>query len=122
MLADLVRGNIAREPDRAALVRGVTGTVNVKVVDADVEIGLEFAADRLHLFEKPFRRAGIHIACDAETLMDLSAVPLWLGRPDLRTKPGRAIAGKILRRDLRVKGMLAHPVLLSRLQRLLSTA
>lgn len=122
MLADLVRGNLERDPGRVRLLRGVTGTINVVVRDADVEVGLEFAAGCLHVFGKPFRRAGLEIVTDAETLMSLSAVPLWFGQPDLRTPEGRAVLGKLLRRDLRVKGLLAHPILLGRLQGLLSAA
>ncbi|HEX9694793.1 MAG TPA: hypothetical protein VGB64_00600 [Actinomycetota bacterium] len=120
MLADLVRANIAAHPARARLLENVTGTINVKAVDAQVEVGLEFAANRLNVFAKPFRRAGLEIVTDSETLMDLTTVPLWMGRPDIRTRQGRTLVGKMLRRDLRVKGMAAHPKLLSRLQRLLS--
>lgn len=122
MLADLIRSNIDREPDRAALVRNVTGTINIRAIDADVAVGLEFAADRLHVFNQPFRRAGLEIATDAETLMDLSAVPLLLGQPDIRTPEGRSVVRKLFRRELKVKGMFAHPLLLGRLQRLMSTA
>lgn len=120
MLADLIRANIERDPARAALLHNATGTINVKAPDAGVEVGLEFAADRLHVFAKPFRRAGLEIICDAQTLMELSSVPLLLGQPDMRSKDGRAVLVKMVRRELRVKGMFAHPMLLSRFQRLLS--
>lgn len=120
MLADLIRANIERDPPRALLVRDVTGTINVRATDAGVAVELEFAAGRLHVFGKPFRKAGLEITTDSGTLMDLSAVPLKFGRPDIRTRAGRAVLGKMMRRQLRVKGMLAHPVLLGRLQRLLS--
>jgi hypothetical protein len=122
MLADLMRANVARDPSRAALVRGVTGTINIVAKDADVEVGLEFADDSVHVFAKPFRRAGLEIVCDSATLMELTTVPLLAGQPDVRTKQGRDVVAKMLRRELRVKGLLAHPILLGRLQRLLSAA
>lgn len=122
MLADLIRANIERDPSRAALLENCAGTINVRAADADVDVGLEIAANRLHVFEKPFRRAGLEIVTDAATLMDLSSVPLLFGQPDVRTKQGRAVVGKLVRRTLRVKGMLAHPMLLGRLQKLLSAA
>ena len=120
MLADLVRANLAAHPERAKLLSGVTGTININAEDAGVEVGLEFAAGRFNVFAKPFRRAGLQITTDADTLMDLTTVPLWLGQPDVRTASGRTVVRKMLRRDLRIKGGLAHPILLGRLQRLLS--
>ncbi|MHB8512351.1 MAG: hypothetical protein ACYDCC_09220 [Actinomycetota bacterium] len=122
MLADLIRANIERDPARAALVQNIHGTINVIAKDADVEVGLEFAENHLHVFEKPFKRAGLEIICDASTLLDLSNTPLLFGQPDIRTREGRHVFGKILKGTLKVKGMVAHPVLLSRLQRLLSSA
>lgn len=122
MLADLVRANLAAHPDRVKLLSGVTGTINIVAADADVKVGLEFAAGRFNVFAQPFRRAGLEIVTDAETLMDLTTVPLWLGQPDVRTAAGRAVMLKMVRRDLKIKGGMAHPVLLSRLQKLLSAA
>ncbi|MGH2830156.1 MAG: hypothetical protein ACRDJM_06705 [Actinomycetota bacterium] len=122
MLADLIRANIQRDPPRALLLKDGTGTINVRAKDAGVAVGLEFAAGRLHVFAEPFRRAGLDIETDSGTLMDLSTVPLKFGQPDVRTAAGRAVVKKLLRRELRVKGLFAHPVLLGRLQRLLSTA
>ncbi|HVL90745.1 MAG TPA: hypothetical protein VM841_10980 [Actinomycetota bacterium] len=120
MLADLVRANIAAHPERAKLLENVSGTINVKAIDAGVAVGLEFAANRFNVFAKPFRRAGLEIITDSGTLMELTAVPLWKGQPDVRTPEGRTVLRKMVRRDLRIKGAVAHPMLLNRLQRLLS--
>jgi hypothetical protein len=122
MLADLIRANIERDPSRAKLLQNATGTINITAKDADVEVGLEISDNHLHVFEKPFRKAGLEIITDSSTLLDLSNTPLLFGHPDLRTSEGRHVFGKIVKGSLKVKGMLAHPVLLSRLQRLLSSA
>ncbi|GAC1415742.1 MAG: hypothetical protein NVSMB57_11200 [Actinomycetota bacterium] len=122
MLADLIRANIERDPARAKLLENVSGTINVIARDADVEVGLEFACNQLHVFSQPFRKAGLDIITDSETLLDLSNVPLLFGQPDLRTKAGREVFLKMTRKTLRVKGLWAHPFLLGRLQRLLSSA
>ena len=52
--------------------------------------------------------------------MALTSVPLRFGLPDATTAEGRAVVLKMLRGELRVKGMVAHPILLGRLNRLLS--
>lgn len=121
MLADLVRGNLAAHPERVALLDGVRGQINIRAEDAGVEVGLFFTGRELSV-GSPFPRPDIAITCDSETLMALSGVPLWMGRPDVRTAAGRAVVRKILARRLRIRGMLTHPRLLAQLQKLLSVA
>ena len=44
------------------------------------------------------------------------------GRPDPMTPEGRAILTKMMRKQLVVHGMVAHPKLLTRLQKLFTVA
>lgn len=120
MLAALIEANLERDPARAALLKGVTGTINVIAPDADASVGLEIAGGALNVYPTPFRHAGLEIKGPAEVLMELTSVPLRFGMPDAMTPEGRDVVKKILRGELRVKGMAAHPVLLGRLNRLLS--
>lgn len=119
MLAELVRQNIETYPDRAKLLDGVRGAVNVNATDAEVTAGLVFGSGRLTVGMAAAKPA-LTIACDSATLMEMSTVPLWLGRPDVRTAEGRALIGRILKGEIKVRGMMAHPILLTRLQKLLS--
>ena len=120
MLAELIRSNLERDPARAALLHGVTGTINVHARDAEVTCGLEFAGGKLHVFAEPFRRAGIEIHADSGALMGMSSVPLRFGLPDPMKSDGRAVFKQMLRGELKVKGMIAHPVMMMRLQKLLA--
>ena len=43
-----------------------------------------------------------------------------LGLPDLTSKEGREVVKRIVRRELKVKGLLAHPRKLARLNKLMS--
>ena len=120
MLADLVRGNIEAEPERARLLHGVTGTVNVRAHDAEVAVGMEIRGGQLLVHARPFAKADLEIDTDADTLMGMSTTPLRMGMPDIATAGGRAVVQKILRGQLKVRGMVSKPRLLTRIQRLLS--
>ena len=106
MLADLVRGNLEAHPNRADLLRGVRGTVNVHARDAEVSVGMEFRDGRLHVNARPFAKAKLDISTDADTLMGMSTVPLRFGMPDVGTADGRAVVGKMVRGRLKVRGMI----------------
>ncbi len=67
-------------------------------------------------------RPDILITADSDGLLGLSSVPLRFGLPDATTKEGREVTVKLLRRELKVKGLLLHPLKLARLNKLLSVA
>ena len=122
MLADLVAGNLEADPERARLMHGVRGTINIHAHDAEVHVGMEFREGRLLVHAAPFPKADLDITTDAETLMGMSTTPLRFGMPDTTKAEGRAVVAKMLRGNLKVRGMITKPKLLTRLQRLLSVA
>ena len=121
MIADLVRSNIDKDPAREQLVSGVAGRVNIDATDVDSEIGMLFTGSSLRI-GPALPAPNITVICDSQTLMELANVRLVLGRPDPRTPEGRAILAKMLRKDLVVHGMMAHPKLLTRMQKLFTVA
>ena len=64
----------------------------------------------------------LEVVCDSATLMELANVRLRFGRPDPMTPEGRAILTKMIHKQLVVHGMVAHPKLLTRLQKLFTVA
>lgn len=122
MLADLVRGNIEANPSRARLLQRVSGRVNVRARDAGVEVGMEFRGGQLHVRAMPFPDAKLTIETDADTLMGMSTVPLRFGMPDVARADGRMVVKKMLRGELKVRGMVRGMPLMVRLQKLLSVA
>jgi hypothetical protein len=121
MLADLVRGNIAAHPDRAASLGRMRGKINICATDAGVTVGLFFTGQQLSV-GSALPEPDIEITCDASTLLSLTSVPLRMGRPDVLTREGRQVVRKILVRELRVRGLFAHAKLMTQLQKLLSVA
>lgn len=120
MLGGLIEANLRADPERAALLR--PGLVGIVAADAGVAITLRLAPGRVTVADGLLGRPQIVVRTDSETLTELSAAPLRLGFPDAMAAEGRAVLGKLRSGRLRVRGMLRHPVLLSRLNRLLSIA
>ena len=121
MLADLIRGNLASDPERTGLIVGHMGRVNLRVLDAGVDVGLRFTGSDLRIGLRN-ARADLTIACDAETLMELTNVPLRFGMPDTLTAKGRTVAGKLMNGTIKVKGLPRQLGLMIRLQRLFTVA
>jgi hypothetical protein len=121
LVGRLLEANLETDPRRRRLLR--PSVVDLTATDADVSVKVRLARD---LAEVANGGAGLgaHVAVEAraQDLLDLAASPLRLGLPDLLHRSGRSVVKRIVRRDVRVSGMLRHPVRMSRFLRLLSVA
>jgi len=118
MLGGLIEANLEQHPEREALLR--PATIGITAPDAGVSVTILLAPGRVRVRNGSPGRALLQVTSDSTTLIELSSVPLRFGLPDTMTKEGRAVTGKLLRGGLKVKGMLAHPGVLARFNKLLS--
>lgn len=122
MVAGLVESNITSDPDKARLVESTRGAAQIDVPDASVTIGLKFVPGTLTVTSAAVPGADVRIAADADTLLELSAVPLRFGLPDVATEKGRSVVGDLLRGRLRVRGLPRGLGMLTTVNRLLNVA
>ena len=120
MLAGLVSANLARHPERAALLR--PAVVELDAVDADVTITVRMHPGRVEIANGRAGAADIEIHAPSQGLLALPAAPLRFGLPDPMRPQGRAVLREVAARRVRISGMLRHPLVLSRFARLLSVA
>jgi hypothetical protein len=118
LVGGLIAGNLAAHPDRAALLR--PARIRLTGRDAGVTIALAFGDGTVAIANGPGRRPHLDVEADAEGLLGLAAAPLRWGFPDAFRSEGRAVLVALLRGDLRVGGLLRHPLRLARFARLLS--
>ena len=120
MVADLIEQNLARDPTRTALLRWSVAVLDAP--DADVTVFLRIERDGVRVGNGDVPDAHLRIRSDSGRLLDLTTVPLRAGLPDPLRPEGRAIIGDLLRRRIRIRGLLRHPLRLVRLTKLLSVA
>jgi hypothetical protein len=120
MLGTLIEQNLARDPGRCRLLGAAL--VSLTASDADVAVTLRIGEGGVEVANGADPRAHLAVVTDAHRLLDLAGVPLRLGLPDPLTARGREVVGALLTRRLRVRGLLRHPLVLTRLNRLLSAA
>ena len=121
MLADLIKGNLERDPKRASLITGEPGRVNITVTDAEVQCGLLFTGRNLSI-GSPLPDPDLSFTCASDVLMSLTNVPLRFGLPDQMTKEGRQVSTWLMNGTLKVVGLPKHLKLMIRLQRLFTVA
>jgi hypothetical protein len=118
MIGGLLEANLAAHPERAELL--TPAVVGVMAQDAHVSITIDISPDRVVVRNGLAPRTDVTVRTDSETLTELSTTPLRLGYPDATKADGRKITRKLLAGELAVRGLLRHPVIVSRLNRLLA--
>jgi hypothetical protein len=120
LIGGLIEANLAAHPERSSLLR--PAVVGLMAIDAGAAITLRIAPRGVTVMDGLAGRPQVVVQADSDTLTELSSVPLRLGFPDATTAEGRAITGKLVKGELKVRGLARHPGIVSRLNRLLSVA
>ncbi|MFZ3089645.1 MAG: hypothetical protein WA240_03385 [Nitrospirota bacterium] len=120
ILFDLIRQNIERRPEKINDLQRLNTTVSLSANDIDVSVLLRFQNGRLIIDNKTQEDAEIEIATDSETILELSRIKIIGRLPYYFDETGRGIIKKLLSGRLKIRGLFAHPIKLTRLTRIMS--
>ena len=120
MLGGLIQANLAAHPEREAALGKRPATFGVSAPDVGVAVSIRLSPGRVQVRNGIVGKPDVRVEADSETLVGMSSVPLKFGLPDVMTKEGREVNRKLLKRELRVRGLLLRPAKLARLNKLLS--
>jgi hypothetical protein len=118
MLGGLIEANLREHPEREAMLK--PAAVGITAPDAGVSVTLTLAPGRVRVANGLQGKPDLLVRSDSESLLALSTVPLRFGLPDAFTKEGREASAKLLKGDVKVRGIARHLGALTRLNRLLS--
>jgi hypothetical protein len=120
MVAELLRANVeSSDRKRAAFLR-MKGSVGLIATDAEVKVTLVFDRGRCVVHDGILDGTAVTVTADSDSILELSNVRLVGGLPFYFDKPGRAVVSKVFGRAIRIRGLLRHPVTLTRLGIVLS--
>ncbi|HEY6677497.1 MAG TPA: hypothetical protein VI411_01190, partial [Actinomycetota bacterium] len=122
MVGGLIEANLRQHPERRSLLR--PAVVELVAVDAGVSVRIALSPRQVTVSNGSSRpdRPRVRVLADSDGLLFLSSAPLRFGLPDPMSSDGRAVLAKVLRRQIRISGLIAHPLTVARFARLLSVA
>ena len=120
MLADLVRQNIEKRPDKIKPFESLEAKILIEIPDIQISAGLEFHRGRLTLSKDLSGKPDLHILTDSATILDLSLLKIKLGLPYFFNRNGFKILSKILRGEIVIKGLLKNFSVLINLTKVIS--
>jgi hypothetical protein len=122
MVGGLIEANLRQHPERRSLLR--PAVVELVAVDAGVSVRIALSPGQVSVANGSSRpgRPRVRVLADSDGLLLLSSAPLRFGLPDPLSSDGRWVLAKVLRGQIRISGLVAHPLTVARFARLLSVA
>lgn len=119
MLADMLKANLEK-PEKLKDFNKLKARVYIHAVDAETEITMDFDRGSLTVYGGKEGSPDISIETDAATLLDLANINIKYGMPWYFDETGMAVVKKLLRKELRIKGMFTRLGALTRLTKIMS--
>ena len=120
ILADLLTANLTQRPEKRAVFEKMQGAVAIELDDIETAVTLVFAEGKLRIEEGVAGSPEIVIRTTSDRVMDLNALRIVGGLPWYFDEAGLNVVGHLLAGRLKIDGMFAHPVLLTRLTKIMS--
>jgi len=120
MIFNLIRQNLEQKPQRLPSFRVLNSNVVIVARDINITVTLAFKEGELTIYNGIVGKAHLKIIADHDAILDLSLINIFKGFPNYFNRAGRTILKKLLLGDLKIEGMLNHPLQLIHLTKIFS--
>ncbi|MEE9911543.1 MAG: hypothetical protein K4571_07445 [Deltaproteobacteria bacterium] len=120
IVQDLLAGNIEKSEAKYAAYQKMRGIAAIDLPDIEAAVSLHFRSGSLTIEAGVSPDASIVIRTSSDNVMDLNALNIRWGLPCYFDEAGRKVLGLLFGGKIKIKGLLTHPVLLTRLTTIMS--
>ncbi len=120
MLFNLLRQNLEQKPQKISSFEALDSNVVMVARDIDITVTLSFKRGELKIYDGVVGNPDLEIIADHDAILELSLINIRMGLPNYFDKTGRNVLKKLLLGDLKIKGLLRHPLQLTHLTKIFS--
>jgi hypothetical protein len=120
IVQDLLTGNIEKSEAKYLVYKKMRGIAAINLQDIETAISLHFNQGKLTIEQGISPDAAVVITTQSDKVMDLNMLRVRWGLPYYFDEAGRNVLGLLLSGKIKIKGLLSHPVLLTRLTIIMS--
>jgi hypothetical protein len=120
MLFNLLRQNLEQNPRKRPSFDALRSNVVIVARDIDITVTLSFKKGELTIYNGVVGRADLKIIADHDAILALSLINIFMGLPNYLDKTGRDILKKLFGGNLKIQGLLKHPLQLTHLTKIFS--
>jgi hypothetical protein len=120
MLFNLLSQNLEQNPQKLSSFGALKSNVVIVARDIDITITLAFKGGELTIYDGIIGKADLKIIADHDAILELSLINIRMGLPNYFDKTGRNVFRKVLLGDIKIEGLLRHPLQLTYLTKIFS--
>ncbi len=120
VIADLLSSNLEQRPEKKRTFEGMWGVVGLSLPDIDAAITMIFAGGRMRIEPGIVGRPDIIITSSSDKIISLNSISIRFGLPYYFDEAGLTVLKQLAKGELRIQGMFTHPVLLTKLTKVMS--
>ena len=120
MLFNLLRQNLEQSPHKLSSFEALHSNVVVEARDLDITLTLAFKRGVLKIHHGTVGKPDLKIIANHDAILQLSLIQIRMGLPNYFDKTGRDIFKKVLMGELKIEGLLRHPLQLTHLTKIFS--
>lgn len=120
MLAEMIKTNLGNKPERLKDFNKLKGTIWINSTDAEVYMSMAFNQGSLVVHDGKVGKPILEISTDSSTLLDLANINIKMGMPYYFDETGRMVIKKLMKRELKIKGMFTHTMALTHMTKIMS--
>jgi hypothetical protein len=120
VLSELLESNLRQNPDKLKTFKNLYGVVAIDLKDIEAVVTIVFEGGRARIEEGIVGKPDLVIRTDSDKVIGLNAISIRFGLPYYFDEAGMTVLKQLLSGELKVEGMIAHPIKLTRLTKIMS--
>ncbi len=120
ILASLLEENLEQKPHKMRTFNSLIGVIAIEVTDIEATVYLTFSGGKVVIDKSVEVKPQIVVKAESEKIMGLNFISIKLGLPYYFDQAGRTVIKQLLSGQIKIKGMLLHPIIITKLTKVLS--
>ncbi|HOS98129.1 MAG TPA: hypothetical protein PLR71_13960 [Deltaproteobacteria bacterium] len=120
VITDLLSSNLQQKPDKMKTFQNMWGVVGLNLPDIEAAITMIFAGGRVRIEPGIVGKPDLVINSSSEKIISLNAINIKFGLPYYFDEAGLNVLKQLASGELKIQGMFTHPILLTRLTKIMS--
>ena len=120
VITDLLSSNLEQKPEKMKTFQSMYGVVALNLPDIEAAITLIFAGGRVRIEPGIVGKPDLIINSSSEKIISLNAISIKFGLPYYFDEAGMNVLKQLASGELKINGMFTHPILLTKLTKIMS--
>jgi hypothetical protein len=120
IVQELIAGNVEKSEAKQTIYKNMKGVVAIDLPDIEAAVTLIFEQGSMTIEPGITKNPAIIIRTSSDLVTDLNVLNIRWGLPYYFDEAGKRVLGLLFSGKIKIKGLLFHPILLTRLTIIMS--